>query len=180
MESGKITEEISIGSIKESTDLQGWAWWEFLGVHRLQKHPDMYQEKTSVLKWCLHGLKLIECVHDREAAMPSSHPVCTRRRWRVRHLKPKTHTLEQCKSFLHYKMSLSHHPNHIMAESNHQWTPRHIIPQLHHTLEPQSTAGRTGIFISDLKFVCISTHRVGVIGIGPWPTSSWTPGDRDH
>lgn len=70
-------------------------------------------------------------MHDRWEAMMSSHPVCTRRGWRVRHLRAKTHTLELCKSLLHYKLSLSHHPNHIMAEFNCQWTPRHIIPQLH-------------------------------------------------
>lgn len=22
---------------------------------------------------------------------------------------------------------------------------------------------------------CISTHRVGIVGIGPWPTRSWAP-----
>lgn len=84
-------QEIGRGSIQESTNLQGWAWWEFLGVLRLQKHPDTHQEKISVLKWCLHGFKLIASVHDRRAAKLGSHPVCTRRGWRIRHLKPKTH-----------------------------------------------------------------------------------------
>lgn len=160
-------QEIGRGSIQESSNLRGWAWWEFLGVLRLQKHPDTHQEKISVLKWCLHGFKLIACVHDRRAAKPGSHPVCTRRRWRVRHLKPKTHTLEQCKSFLHCKMSLSHRPNHIMAESSHQWAPWHIIPQLRHTLEPQSTAEQTGIFTSLTKSLCVSVlTELALLGLG--------------
>lgn len=180
MESGKELRKLASEALKKALTCRAGHDGSSWGSTASRSTLTCIRKKRSGLKLCLHGLKLTECAHDREAAMLSSHPICTRRRWRVRHLKPKTHRLEQWKSFSHYKMSLSHHPNHIMAESNHQWTQRHIIPQLHRTLEPQSTAGQTGIFISDLKFVCISTHRVGVIGIGPWPASSWTPGERDH
>lgn len=64
-------------------------------------------------------------------------------------------------------MSSSHHPNHIMAESSHQWTPRHIIPQLRHTLGPQSTVDQTGIFTSLIKSLCVSVlTELALLGLG--------------
>lgn len=36
-------QKICRGGNTESTNLQGWAWWESLGVHRLLKHPVIHQ-----------------------------------------------------------------------------------------------------------------------------------------
>lgn len=51
-----------------------------------------------------------------------------------------------------------------MAESSHQWTPRHIIPQLRHTLEPQSI--RLASLHLWLK-VCVSVlTELALLGLG--------------
>lgn len=118
------------------------------------------------------------------------HPICAGRRWWVRHLKPKTATLDsrpgQIKPFLYLKMSSSDHPNTITAgcptaSGNSDTLYYNYVSQarsLQHfrprQLQDGSWLQHEPSFFS--VWVRISTHRVGIVGIGPWPSSPGAPG----
>lgn len=117
-----------------------------------------------------------------------SHPVCTRRGWWVRHLKPKTQTLQIRNGWVQTisipQNVIIHHliiliplwrsvqlsvetVTHNTTITSQTRTSEHIRPR-----RLWEDCNLNQYFLGVCAF---STHRVGIVGVGPWPTSPRAP-----